>query len=66
METEPHDVSVDLRLSVLKVRHAKWIVEIFNKFQTDRGKTIIKNGFRKSAITEAIEMLEFPEQDPFV
>ena len=63
---EPHDVIVDLRLSVLKVRHAKWIVEIFNKFQTDRGKTIIKNGFRKSAITEAIEMLEFPEQDPFV
>ena len=52
----------------MKVRHAKWIVEIFNfnKFQTDRGKTIIKNGFRKSAITEAIEMLEFPEQDPFV
>ena len=50
----------------MKVRHAKWIVEIFNKFQTDRGKTIIKNGLRKSAITEAIEMLEFPEQDPFV
>ena len=47
----------------MKIRHAKWIVEIF---QTDRGKTIIKNGFKKSVITEAIEMLEFPEQDPFV
>ena len=40
----------------MKVRHAKWIVEIFNKFQTDRGKIIIKNGFRKSAITAAIEI----------
>ena len=50
----------------MTVRHAKWIVEISNKFQTDRGKTIIKNEFRKSAITEAIKMLEFPEQDPFV
>ena len=63
---EPHDASVDLRLSVLKDKHARWIVEIFDTFQTDRGKTIIKNGLRKSAITEAIEMLKFSEQDPFV
>lgn len=26
-----HYVAVDLRLSVLKVKHASWIVEIFNK-----------------------------------
>ena len=41
------------------------IVEIYKKFQFDKGVTIIKSGFRKADITEAIEMVEFPEQDPF-
>ena len=51
-----HDVADNLRLSVLKAKHANWIVEIYNKFQFDKGVTIIKSGFRKA---------EFPEQDPF-
>ena len=34
-------------------------------FQSENGVTIIKNGFRKAGITEAIEMVDFPEQDPF-
>ena len=41
------------------------IVEIFNKFQSEKGVAIIKNGFRKAGITDAIEMVDFPEQDPF-
>ena len=40
-------------------------VEIYNKFRSDKGVTIIKSGFRKADITEAIEMVEFPEQNPF-
>ena len=54
-----------LRLSVLKAKHANWIVDIYNKFQSDKGVTIIMSGFRKADITEAIEMVEFPEQEPF-
>ena len=50
---------------MLKAKHASWIVEIFNKFQSEKGVAIIKNGFRKAGITEAIEMVDFPEQDPF-
>ena len=42
-----------------------WIVEIYNRFQSDKGVTIIKSGFRKADITEAIEMVEFPQKDPF-
>ena len=38
---------------------------MFNKLQSDKGVTIIKGGFRKADITEAIEMAEFPEQDVF-
>ena len=60
------DAAVHLRLSVLKAKHANWIIEIYNKFQSDKaGVIIIKSGFRKADITEAIEMVEFPEQDAF-
>ena len=55
-----HDVAVHLRLSVLKAKHANWIVEIYNIFHSDNGVTVIKSGFRKADITEAIEMVEFP------
>ena len=46
--------------------HAEWIVNIFNKFQSEMGANIIKAGFRKSGITEALEMTSFPVQDPFL
>ena len=59
-----HYFAVHLRLSVLKAKHANWIVEICNKFQSDKGVTIIKSSFRKADVTEAIEMIEFPVQDP--
>ena len=59
-----HDV-VHLRLSVSKEEHANWIVEIYNKFQSDKSVTIIKSGFKKADVTEAIYMAEFPEKAPF-
>ena len=37
-----------------------------NKFQSETGANIIKVGFRKSGITEALEMTSFPVQDPFL
>ena len=40
-------------------------LDIYIKFQSDKGVTIIKSGFRKADITEAIEMVEFLEQDSF-
>ena len=61
-----HDVAVHLRLSVLKANYLNLIVEIYNKFQSDKSVTIIKSGFKRADITEAIEMVEFPEQDPFL
>ena len=58
-----HDVAVHLRLFVLKAKH--WIVEIYNKFQSGKGVTIIKSGFRNADFTAAFEMMVFSEQDPF-
>lgn len=62
---QPHDVQVDLRISTLKPLHAKWIVKVYDRFQTQKGKDIIVNGFRRAGILEAINYTEFPEQDPF-
>ncbi len=42
----------------------KWILEVYNRLQTDQGKIIIINGFRKSHILEVLSMKTFPEQDP--
>ena len=61
-----HEVKVDVRLSILKPKHADWIVSVFNKFQSEKGRKIILSGFRKSHITEALSMSSFPQQDPFV
>ena len=61
----PHDIKVDLRISLLKPKHAVWVVDLYNKFQSERGAYIIKNGFRRSGITEALSMVQFPHQDPF-
>ena len=61
---EPHNVQFDLRISTLKPLHAKWIVKVYARFQTQKGKDIIMNGFRPAGILEALNYTQFPEQDP--
>ena len=48
----PHDVKVDVRLSVIKPLHAKWVIELYHHLK--RSKHIIISGFRKAHITDAI------------
>lgn len=38
------DISVDFRLSVLKPLHAKWLVNAYNYFTSDKGKDVIAKG----------------------
>ena len=47
------DVKVSLLLSVIKLMHAKWIVDLYHHLKTD--KEIIVNGFKGVGISEAIE-----------
>ena len=43
-----HDVAVYCRLSVLKAKHAIWIVDIYNKFQSDKGvKKLLRASLEK-------------------
>ena len=41
-------------------KHAEWIVQIFDLFQSSRGQEIVKAGFKRSGITEALDMITFP------
>ena len=49
----PPDVKVSLLLSVIKLLHAKWIVDLYHHLKT--GKEMIVKGFRAAEISEAIE-----------
>ena len=61
----PHDVDVKRKLTTLKSIHAGWIVQMYENFKTEKGKSIILNGFRKSGITEALGMINV-ELGPFL
>ena len=47
------NVKVSLKLSVVKSRHAKWIVDLYNTLKGDKEMAI--NGFRGAGITESID-----------
>ena len=45
-------IQVDLRLSTLKPRHGKVMTELYHHFQSQRGKEIIKAGWKAAGITD--------------
>ena len=47
-----HDAKVDVKLSIMKPLHAKWIIEMYHHLK--RSKQIVISGFRKAHITEAV------------
>ena len=59
LEIEPDrdvaSIEVDLRLSTLKPRHAKVMMELYEYLQTEAGKKIIKAGWKAAGITDNLE-----------
>ena len=49
----PESVSVDLKISILKPIHAKWVTQYYDHIHTN--EDIVKNGWRRSGITKAIK-----------
>ena len=47
------DVKVSLKICVIKLPHAQWIVDLYNTLKDDKEMAI--NDFRSAGITEAIE-----------
>ena len=54
----PHDVKVDVKLSIVKPLHAEWVVEYYQRMQLASSKAIITNGFKKAKIREAFDQAE--------
>ena len=62
----PDNVSVDLKMSIVKEVGARWLVSLYDYFMSN--SSIIKNGFIQAGITEAIsnpERISEITQDPF-
>ena len=53
--TDLEDIDISLTISVLKPLHASWVIDMYNYLTTAKGKVVIENGWKKAAITEAIE-----------
>lgn len=58
----PENVSVDLKISILKPLHAKWVTKYYDHIRTR--KEIIINGWRRSGIIDALRE-QVHKEDPF-
>ena len=56
-----HDVKKDVKLSIMKPLHAKWIIEMFHHLK--RSKQVVISAFRKAHITEAVS--QAVSENPF-
>ena len=62
-----NDVKVDVKLSIMKPLHGKWIIEMYHHLKCS--KQIVISGFRKAHTTEAIskaDQLAQLRKNPFV
>ena len=53
---ELDDIKIDYHLSVLKPPHGKWLVSLYDHMTTPGGKEIILSGWKKSGISDAINL----------
>lgn len=58
--TNVREVHVDMRMSVVKELGSKWFISAYNHIRSN--PDIVKNGFKKAGITEALEK-GLPEAD---
>ena len=72
--TQVEEVHVDMRMSVMKELSSRWFISAYDHIQSN--PDIVKNGFKKAGITEALEtglpeadaeldLQDLSENDPF-
>ena len=49
------NIEIDLRLSTLKLRHAKVMTDLYHHLQSHKGKEIIKAGWKAAGITDILQ-----------
>ena len=58
--TQVEEVHMDMRMSVMKELNSRWFISAYDHIQSN--PDIVKNGFKKAGITEALEK-GLPEAD---
>lgn len=58
----PHEIKVDVRISVLKPLHAAWVTKFYDHMRLN--SDIVLNGWKQSGITEALSK-KAEKEDPF-
>ena len=61
------DVEISLKLSIVKLLHAKWLIEMYNHMTSSEGKDVCLKGWKVAGILDAAEkgLEELPNLDPF-
>ena len=61
------DIDIKLKLSVLKPIQAKWTVELYDHFTSEKGHEVIANGWKSAGITGAVGggLSNLASSDPF-
>ena len=61
------DIKIKIPLNVMKSLHGCWLIEIYNELTSARCKKVIKSGWERSGILDAITLgsKKLPELDPF-
>ena len=69
LELEPDrdvtSIEVDLRLSTLKPRHAKVMIELYDYLKTEDGRKIIESGWKAAGIKENLDQVRQTKRNPF-
>ena len=62
------DVKVDVKITIMKALHAKWLSEFYNYINSSDGQEITCNGWLRAGITDAIKMRssKLPSLDHFL
>ena len=61
------NIDIKTPLSVMKPLHATWLIELYNALTSEKGKSVVVNGWKASGIYDAVEMglSKLPSLDPF-
>ena len=62
------DVKFNVKLTIMKPQHAKWLSQLYNYINSSDGQEITRNGRLRAGITDAIKMgsSKLPLLDPFL
>ena len=59
------EIKMEFRLTTFKSLHAKWLVEYYNKFRSEKGSSVIINGWNQRVYT-MLWRLDLPGYNPSI